>query len=543
MPEEQGVERSDTASTSSTLPAPTRSQADDMQNEKVPEMRGTTKDFGLFPIPRRLQYDPEHPAHFGLAMNVTFGLASTFIVANLYYCQPLLIQFAQAFDVTYHEVSNIPTLVQAGYAIGLLFITPLGDLVRRRPLLLLLTFITASLTIGLAITKSLVAFEVLSFLIGIGSVTPQILMPLAADLAPPERRASALSIVLSGLLFGVLIARVLAGVVAQFVTWRIVYFIAIGVQYLVLLMLYLMLPDYPAKNKGVTYFGILYSMARFTVTEPLLVQAVLITIPSSACFTNWWVTLTFLLGGPPYNYSTVVIGLFGLVGMVGVAMAPLIGRTIDKLVPWSATLVAILALIATFSIQTAAVGLNVAVVIIVCIGLDIFRQTQQVSLTTAVLGLDGNARSRLNAVLLLSLFIGQVMGTAVGSKVFTDHGWRPDASLNLAWTGWTLFVLFLRGPHCPRYKWIGWEGGFELRKSRVLAKQQAERDAAAEKGIGADGKDEKRGEEANGDMGGELEAGVVEEKRGGEEKRMSEDDAADAERRRVSVERRGDDAV
>lgn len=98
-----------------------------------------------------------------------------------------------------------------------------------------------------------------------------------------------------------------------------------------------------------------------------------------------------------------MIGLFGLVGMVGVAAAPFIGRTIDKLVPWSATLVAIIALLTTFTIQTAAVGLNVAVVVIVCVGLDLFRQTQQVSLTTAVLGLDANARSRLNAVLILAV--------------------------------------------------------------------------------------------------------------------------------------------
>ena len=82
------------------------------------------------------------------------------------------------------------------------------------------------------------------------------------------------------------------------------YYISIGVQYSILLVLYWILPDYPAKNKGSTYFGILYSMAKFTVTEPLLVQAILITVPSSAAFTNWWVTLTFLLDGPPYNYST-----------------------------------------------------------------------------------------------------------------------------------------------------------------------------------------------------------------------------------------------
>ena len=120
----------------------------------------------------------------------------------------------------------------------MLFITPLGDLVRRRPLILILNFITAGLTIGLAITSSLVAFEILSFFVGVCTVVPQILMPLAADLAPPERRASALSIVLAGLLFGVLIARVLAGVVAQFVTWRVVYYVAIGGQYGILVMLY-----------------------------------------------------------------------------------------------------------------------------------------------------------------------------------------------------------------------------------------------------------------------------------------------------------------
>ncbi|KAI0662108.1 major facilitator superfamily domain-containing protein [Cubamyces menziesii] len=465
-PELDSADR-DNAFSSETLPAP----------EKLPELsmgqldgsEVVSRDLGFLPVPRRLRYDPERPAHYGLALNAAFCFASTFVVANLYYCQPLLIQFSESFNVTYQEVSNIPTLVQAGYAIGLLFITPLGDLVRRRQLLLLLTFLTSSLTIGLAITKNLVAFEILSFFVGLFSVIPQILMPLAVDLAPPHRRASALSNVLAGLLLGVLIARVLAGVVAQFVTWRVVYYIAIGVQYVVLVMLYCMLPDYPAKNTGVTYFGILCSMAKFTVTEPLLVQAILITIPASACFTSWWVTLTFLLGNDPYHYSTIVIGLFGLVGMVGVAVAPLSGRAIDGLVPWSAALASIFGFLATFVVQTAAAGLNVAAVVIVCVGIDIFRQIQQVALTSAVLGLDARARSRLNAVLILSLFIGQVMGTAVGTEVFNSHGWRPTAALNLAWTGFTLIVLLLRGPHCKRYTWLGWEGGCELRKSRLRA--------------------------------------------------------------------------
>lgn len=105
---------------------------------------------------------------------------------------------------------------------GLLLISPLGDLVRRRQLVLLLVATSTTLTIGLAVTTNVRVFEALSFLIGVVTVTPQILMPLAADLAPPERRASALSVVLSGLMLGILIARVLAGVIGNFTTWRVV---------------------------------------------------------------------------------------------------------------------------------------------------------------------------------------------------------------------------------------------------------------------------------------------------------------------------------
>lgn len=189
---------------------------------------------------------------------------------------------------------------------GLVLISPLGDLVLRRQLILILVSLSTCLTIGLAITNNLLVFEALSFLVGMVTVTPQILIPLAADLAPPERRASAISVVLSGLLFGVLIARVLAGVIAEFVSWRVVYYFAISVQFVVLVGSYAILPDYPSKNKNLTYFHILWTMVKYAVTEPILIQACLVQLGSSACFSNFWVTLTFLLGGAPYHYSTWV---------------------------------------------------------------------------------------------------------------------------------------------------------------------------------------------------------------------------------------------
>jgi len=445
-------------------------------------VRGGTKDFGFLPIPKRLQYDSEKPFIFTTVLLVTFGFGSTFTVMNLYYCQPLLIQFSNSFGVTHEQVSRIPTLVQAGYATGLLLLSPLGDLVRRCPLLLFLVVVSTSLTIGLAVTKSLVVFEALCFLVGSFTVTPQVLIPLAADLAPPHKRATAISVVLSGLLFGVLLARVLAGTIAQFVTWRVVYYLSIGLQVAILSVLYLVIPDWPEKNRGsgVTYFGILGSMAKFAVTEPVLIQACLMQFGSSACFSLFWVTLTFLLGGPPYNYSTVDIGLFGLVGMLGVAVGPLIGGLIDRLVPWYAALIATFIQIAFQCVQTGAGGINISAVIIACFGLDVGRQMQQVSMTTAVYAISVDARARLNAVLIICIFLGQVMGTAVGTEIFVRFGWRAAAGFSLALFGWQIVILLLRGPHCERYTWFGYEGGIEARKDIVDAnkrRQAEEREA------------------------------------------------------------------
>jgi hypothetical protein len=78
------------------------------------------------------------------------------------------------------------------------------------------------------------------------------------------------------------------------------------VQAFALLWLYLIIPDYPAKNAGadLTYVRILWTMAKFAGTEPALIQACVVNFATSAGFTSFWVTLTFLLGGPLYNYST-----------------------------------------------------------------------------------------------------------------------------------------------------------------------------------------------------------------------------------------------
>jgi hypothetical protein len=64
------------------------------------------------------------------------------------------------------------------------------------------------------------------------------------------------------------------------------------------------------------------------------------------------------------------------------------------------------------------------------------------------------------------------MGTSVGTRVFLQNGWRPAAALSTGWTGLQLIFIFMRGPHCDRYTWFGYQHGLELRKSKALENKQ-----------------------------------------------------------------------
>ena len=70
--------------------------------------------------------------------------------------------------------------------------------------------------------------------------------------------------------------------------------------------------------------------------------------------------------------------------MFGVACGPIVGHMVDKVVPWYATFLATFIQLVFQGVQLGAGGINVSAVILACIGLDVGRQMQQVSLTTSV---------------------------------------------------------------------------------------------------------------------------------------------------------------
>jgi MFS family permease len=87
------------------------------------------------------------------------------------FSQPMLVEIAKDFDVSYDAVSRIPTLVQAGYGVGIVLISPLGDLVRRRQLCMLLMLLTTGLSVALARASSVEMLEGVSFIVGMLTVS------------------------------------------------------------------------------------------------------------------------------------------------------------------------------------------------------------------------------------------------------------------------------------------------------------------------------------------------------------------------------------
>ncbi|KDQ16022.1 hypothetical protein BOTBODRAFT_157281 [Botryobasidium botryosum FD-172 SS1] len=372
-----------------------------------------------------------------------FALSNTLSAINMYLCQPLLIELSKEFSVSYQSVSYIPTLTQAGCAAGLLLLHPLGNVIPRRSLLLVLVLFSALLTLGLAITTSFYAFQLFSFFIGICSFTPQILIPMTAELVGPQRRPLAILSVFAGVLIGPPLTRILAGAIAYYTNLRNIYWISVGGQYIVLTLLYLYCPDIPQNPQNTNYTQTLRSIVDLAFTEPILMQSCLISVASSAIYSSSWVTLTFLLGNPPNELNTLSIGAFGLLGLFGVYSALFIGRHIDKLLPMMVTVLSIIVILISQIIRFNTSGTNIIYLAIATICMDMAWHAQQVSLAVTVFGISANAKSRLHTILLISLCLGQAMGTSIGIKIFTLYGPRGSVLLHIAWTAWQLLAFLV----------------------------------------------------------------------------------------------------
>jgi predicted MFS family arabinose efflux permease len=353
--------------------------------------------------------------------------------------------------------------------------------------------------IALCVTTSFLVFCAASFLAGLNNVSPQLLLPLVGDLAPPERRGTCIAIVASGTTLGVLVARVSSGfltsvpepdsgALSKVGSWRAVYWFGLGMQCLFVVLLWIWMPDYPRKNTAsgvlegeggdhrrdddnekdesveqfenargdenivsgqtdqppapgkdqcqrgwlpcccfwlVTYLRLLVDTIRLLPTEPLLAQAAAVAFLLSAVLGSFWSTLSFLLSGPPYNYSNTIIGLFGLLGLVGAILGPAYGRlVVDRFVPLIAALPGLLLGISGAAVGTFLGERHIAGPAVQAAATDFGTQVTQIAYRSVMYDVRPNQPNRVNTAYMLVSYMGQMTGSAVGNRLYTRGGWK-----------------------------------------------------------------------------------------------------------------------
>ncbi|HEY7440930.1 MAG TPA: MFS transporter [Vicinamibacterales bacterium] len=360
-----------------------------------------------------------------LIMAVGAGLA----VANIYYSQPLLANIGRAFNASPAAMGGIAMLTQLGVATGIVCLVPLGDIRERRQLIIVLLVGASVSLIAVALAPSYLWLGVASFSVGVSSATPQMLVPFAAHLATPERRGQAVGTVMSGLLIGILLSRVASGYVGTLLGWRAMYWIASLMMVILAIVLATTLPRSQPTSR-LTYPRLMQSLGRLILTEPVLRESAIVGSMLFGAFCVFWATLAFHLEAPPLFYGSRVAGLFGLIGAVGAAIAPLAGRLADRLNARANLRVAVYGAAAAFGLLWI-FGHTIAGLLVGVILLDAGVQGGHVINQSRIHTLRPEVRNRLNTIYIFAFFLGGSAGSALGAAAWQRWQWSGVSVVGL----------------------------------------------------------------------------------------------------------------
>ncbi len=357
-----------------------------------------------------------------LVLCLAIGAGSA--VASIYYAQPVLNLIGGELGIGAGSTGLIPTLTQIGYALGILFLLPLGDRFDRRSLIVIKSLALA-LVLGVSsFSQNLDQLLITSLLIGILATIAQDIVPAAAILSPEKSHGKTIGTVMTGLLTGILLSRTVSGVIGEYFGWRVVMQLAAVEILIVGLMLRKMLPRF-ATHSDLGYFALLKSLMHLWVQHPTLRRAAIAQALLAVAFSAFWSTLALILADR-YGYGSDVAGAFGLLGAAGALMARYAGALSDKHGPHfvtrigAALVVVFFALMGTVSVLP--ITGQLVVLAIGTVGFDLGFQTSLVAHQSLVYRIAPEARSRLNAILFSVIFIGMAAGSTIGTQFLSFFG-------------------------------------------------------------------------------------------------------------------------
>lgn len=372
---------------------------------------------------------------------ICLAIASGATVANLYYAQPLIGPIGHSLGISIAHSGLIVTTIQAGYVGGLLLLSPLGDILENKKLILTALVGVIISLIAAMLAGSVWIFLAATLLLGFSTSVTQTILLIASHLAPEKRRGEIIGKVMSGLLLGILLARPVATLIAGVAGWHAVFGLSALVMACIATMLALMLPQrHPqAKTGYVQLIGSLWPVLR---DNPVLQRRSIYQALMFGSISLFFTAIPVLLQGPPFSLGSLGLSAFLLSGAIGVLVAPMVGRLADRghgrLVTGLGIALSAAAFVLTYFGTTGSLVPLVGAGIL----LDAGVQCTLVSGQREIYKLPAEIRGRVNATFVTSIFLGGGIGSALSAVVFSFGGLVPLAILGLMFAA-LLFAAYL----------------------------------------------------------------------------------------------------
>ncbi len=368
--------------------------------------------------PRTVEADPKLSG----AVIFLFAIACGLSVASVTYAQPLIEVIARDFGLSTAHAGGIVTVTQIGYAVGLLLITPLGDLLNRRRLIVAQLLVSALASLGVAMAQTESALFVGMAALGLLAVVIQVVLAYAATLAPPEQRGRVVGVVTSGLVLGLFSARSFAGLITDLAGWRSVFLMSAGATICVAVGLWASLPKSEPARATMSYSSLLRSLIALFAEEPVLRSRAAMATLIFAASSIFWTSMALQLSAPPLALSHAAIGLFGLSSLAAALAAARAGRLADRGWTRQAGGAALFLLVLAWplmSVMTSALWMAALGVVLLDVAVQIVHVTNQ----TTLYAVRPLARSRLVAGYMLFYSIGGGAGSIASTLVYAEAGW------------------------------------------------------------------------------------------------------------------------
>lgn len=351
----------------------------------------------------------------------TMAILAGLTVANMYYNQPLLEMMRNDLHITMVQANMITVITQIGYACGLFFVIPAGDLYNRRHIAATCMSIAAIMLLCITFSASIYLIWAASFLLGICSVIPQVFMPIAAQFSKPENKSRNMGILLSGLLCGILGSRVISGFIGEWLGWKAMFGIAAIVMVVCMVATLLVLPQMKRNFTG-NYPQLMQSVIKIVTTNPLVRLYSIRAAFGFGSLLALWLCLAFHLAEAPFQAGSDKVGMLGLCGLASALACTGIGKYLPKYGYHKFSLIGsalqLSGWVVAICLGNTYIGLILAIILV-----DIGVQFHQLSGQSACIAQMPSASSRVSAIFMTIFFIGGSLGTFLAGLGWNRFQW------------------------------------------------------------------------------------------------------------------------